>query len=133
MITLTLKPEAIISAAFGFIATAAEPLKPFDDFAKKNAESIAKERSWTLVDSKSRDYKIKNGTSARELTYLYRDRSGAQYVIAYSFIEYNGNAYILHIASDDAIYGDMALSVYSGILDSLVFKTPDTAKETAQN
>ena len=68
---------------------------------------------------------IKNGTSARELTYLYRDKNEAQYVIAYSFIEYNGNAYILHIASDDAIYGDMALSVYSGILDSLVFKTPD--------
>ena len=56
MMTLTLKPAAIINAAFGFIATAAEPLKPFDDFAKKGAESFAKDSGWTLVDSKSRDY-----------------------------------------------------------------------------
>jgi hypothetical protein len=132
MITLTLKPAVTINAAFGFIATTAEPLKPFDDFAKKGAESFAKDSSWTLVDSKSRDYKIKNGTSARELSYLYRDKNEAQYVIAYSFIEYNGNAYILHIASDNAIYGDMALSVYSGILNSLVFNNPDTAAETTQ-
>jgi hypothetical protein len=133
MITLTLKPPTIIVASFGFIATAAEPYKPFDEFAKKSAESFAKERNWTLVDFKSRDYKIKNGASAKELTYLYKDGDEAQYVIAYSFIENNGNAYILHIASDDAIYGDMALSVYTGILDSLVFKTQDTAKETTQN
>jgi hypothetical protein len=133
ILTLTLKPAAIINAAFRFYATAAEPLKPFDDFAKKGAESFAKDSNWTLVDSKSRDYKIKNGTSAKELTYLYKDKNEAQYVIAYSFIEYNGNAYILQIASDDAIYGDMALSVYSGILDSLVFKTLDTAKETTKN
>jgi hypothetical protein len=127
MMTLTLKPTAIINAAFGFIATSAEPLKPFDSFAKKGAESFAKDNNWTLVDSKSRDYKIKNGNFARELTYLYKDGNEAQYVIAYSFIEYNGNVYILHIASDDTIYGDMALSVYSGILDSLVFKTPGSA------
>ncbi len=85
MITLTLKPEAIINAAFGFVATAAEPLKPFDDFAKKGADSFAKESNWTLVDSKSRDYKIKNGTSAKELTYLYRDRSEAQVCYSVQF------------------------------------------------
>lgn len=130
MVTLTLRPAVIIDAAFGFIATTAEQLKPFDAFAKKDAESFAKKSNWTLVDSKSREYKIKNGASANELTFLYRDRDEAQYVIAYSFIENNSNAYILHIASDDAIYGDMALSVYSGILDSLVFNNPDTAKET---
>ena len=38
----------IIDAAFGFVATAAEPLKPFDEFAKKGAESFAKEHNWTL-------------------------------------------------------------------------------------
>jgi hypothetical protein len=128
MMTLTLKPAGTINAAFGFIATAAEPLKPFDEFAKKGAESFAKDHNWTLLDSKSRDYNIKNETPAKEVVYLYKDMYEVQYVIAYSFIEYTGNVYILQIASDDAIYGDMALSVYSGILDSLTFKTFDLSK-----
>jgi hypothetical protein len=128
MMTLTLKPAETINAAFGFIATAAEPLKPFEEFAKKGAESFAKDHNWTMLDSKSRDYNIKNGAPANEIVYLYKDIDEIQYVIAYSFVEYDGKVYILHIASDDAIYGDMALSVYSGILDSLVFKNPDLSK-----
>ena len=128
MMTLTLKPPAAINAAFGFIATAAEPLKPFDDFAKKGAESFAKDHNWTLLDSKTRDYNIKNGSPAQEIVYLYKDIDEVQYVIAYSFVEYTGNVFILHIASDDAIYGEMALSVYSGILDSLTFKNPDLSQ-----
>ena len=128
MVTLTLKPAMIMDAAFGFVATTSAPLKPFDEFAKKGADSFAKEHNWTLLDSKSKDYNIKNGAPAREIVYLYKDMDEVQYVIAYSFIEYNGNVYILHIASDDVIYGDMALSVYSGILDSLLFKTLDSKK-----
>jgi hypothetical protein len=133
IVTLTLKPTVIIDAAFGFVATAAAPLKPFDEFAKKGAESFAKEHSWILADSKSKDYNIKNGAPAKEIVYLYKDIDEVQYVIAYSFIEYTGNVYILHIASDNAIYGDMASSVYLGILDSLVFKTSGTTKATTQN
>ena len=92
---------------------------------KKALKVLPKSTTGLCLDSKSRDYNIKNGTPAKEIVYLYKDMDEVQYVIAYSFIEYNGNVYILHIASDDAIYGDMALSVYSGILDSLVFKTLD--------
>ncbi len=129
IILLTLKPAKIMDAAFGFIATAAEPYKPFVDFAKKDAESFALKSKWTLVDSTSRDYNIKNGTPAMEIMYLYKDGAEEQYIIAYNFIENNGNVYILNIAINKAIYGDMASSVYTGILDSLVFKTTDTIKE----
>jgi len=120
--TVTLSPDREIEAAFLFSATDAESVKPFEDFAKADADKQAQQNGWTFLDSRWRDYNLQNRYPTRELMYLYRDAQGMNYALAYSISEYNENAYILNIVVEDKTYGELAQKVYEGILNSLMIQ-----------
>ena len=119
---IDLSPGKEIPAAFIFIAAAAPPIKPYEDFIKSDAEENAMQNNWILIDSKSRHYNLNNFYPTLEVLFLYRDDSANNYAVAYSITEYKNNAYIFYAIAHEEEYGDAAQIIYFEILNSLEIK-----------
>jgi hypothetical protein len=121
-LTVYLNPPNNEPAFFAFTEKPAEPIKPFEDTAAVEVEKIAAENRWELVGSNTRTYNLKIGLPTTEINYLYKDSSGNEYIVVYSFTEYEDKVFVYSVIVNNKEYGDIAGEVYYTMLDSLTIK-----------
>jgi len=117
-----LNPPNNEPAFFAFIEKPAKPLKPYEETAAVEAEKISTENTWEMINSNTRTYNLKNGLPTIEINYLYKDIDGNEYIIVYSFTEYEDRAFVYSVIVNNKEYGEIAGEVYYTMLDSLTIK-----------
>lgn len=117
-----LNPPNNEPAFFAFVEKPAKSIKPYEETAMTEAGKITEENGWELIGSNTRSYNLKNGLPTTEINYLYQDISGEEYIIVYSFTEYEDRVFIFSVIVNNNEYGDIAGEVYYTMLDSLTLK-----------
>jgi hypothetical protein len=81
------------------------------------------------VGSNTRTYNLKNGLPTTEINYLYQDISDNEYIIVYSFTEYEDEVFVFSVIVNNGEYGEIAGEVYYTMLDSLAVKQTEEEPE----
>ncbi len=128
-LTVYLYPPNNEPASFAFTEKPAGPIKPYEDTAVAEVDGIAAENSWELAGANTRTYNLKNGLPTTEINYLYRDISDNEFIVVYSFTEYEDQVFIYTVIVNNREYGEIAGEVYYTMLDSLEIKQAEEEQE----
>ncbi len=114
---------------FAFSERPSKPIKPYEEMSKTYVEEIAGRNSWTFIDTRSRNYLLKNGLDTLEISYLFKDSSDSEFIVSYSFTEYEDSVFIFYVIVNNETYGEIAQEIFYGMLDTLAIKTPEEAAD----